>query len=161
VSGFLDRAAKHCAETGADPDDFVRARLYPDMAPFHFQIEALTHHAVWGLEAVKTGVFAPPPPVGAIPFTDQRAKAGRRERRWRRSPPMRSIAGPARTWTLTSFDRLTRIMPPLRSGPLGPSLSRQRPSSSRSRYPTSISTPSPPTTSCVREVCRSESVTTR
>src|SRR5262245_62420790 len=34
VSGFLDRAAKHCAETGADPDDFVRARLYPDMAPF-------------------------------------------------------------------------------------------------------------------------------
>ena len=59
VSGFLDRAAKHCAETGANPDDFVRARLYPDMAPFHFQIEALTHHAVWGLEAVKTGVFAP------------------------------------------------------------------------------------------------------
>ena len=54
VSGFLDRAAKHCAETGADPDDLVRARLYPDMAPFHFQIEALTHHAVWGLEAVKT-----------------------------------------------------------------------------------------------------------
>src|SRR5215475_5355218 len=69
VSGFLDRAAKHCAETGADPDDFVRARLYPDMAPFHFQIEALTHHAVWGLEAVKTGVFAPPRPVGAMAFT--------------------------------------------------------------------------------------------
>jgi hypothetical protein len=76
VSGFLDRAAKHCAETGADPDDFVRARLYPDMAPFHFQIEALTHHAVWGLEAVKTGVFAPPPPVGAMPFTDLRAIVG-------------------------------------------------------------------------------------
>ena len=76
VSGFLDRAAKHCAETGADPDDFVRARLYPDMAPFHFQIEALTHHAVWGLEAVKTGVFAPPRPVGAMPFTDLRAIVG-------------------------------------------------------------------------------------
>ena len=41
-----------------------------DMAPFHFQIEALTHHAVWELEAVKTGVFAPPRPVGAMPFTD-------------------------------------------------------------------------------------------
>ena len=76
VSGFLDRAAKHCAQTGADPDDFVRARLYPDMAPFHFQIEALTHHAVWGLEAVKTGVFAPPRPVGAMPFTDLRAMVG-------------------------------------------------------------------------------------
>ena len=24
VGGFLDRAAKHCAETGADPDAFVQ-----------------------------------------------------------------------------------------------------------------------------------------
>jgi hypothetical protein len=60
VAGFLDRAARHCAETGADPDDFVQARLFADMAPFHFQIEAARHHSVWGLEAVKTGVFAPP-----------------------------------------------------------------------------------------------------
>src|SRR4249920_2995438 len=70
VGGFLDRAAKHCVETGADPDDFVRASLYPDMAPFHFQIEALTHHAVWGVKAVMTGVFSPPPLVGAMPFSD-------------------------------------------------------------------------------------------
>ena len=40
VGGFLDRAARHCAETGADPDDFVHARLFDDMAPFHFQIES-------------------------------------------------------------------------------------------------------------------------
>jgi hypothetical protein len=73
VSGLLDRATKHCAETGADPDDFVHARLYPDMAPFHFQIETLKNHAVWGLEAVKTGVFAPPPLTGAMSFTDLRA----------------------------------------------------------------------------------------
>ena len=26
VAGFLQRAAKHCAETGADPDDFVHAQ---------------------------------------------------------------------------------------------------------------------------------------
>jgi hypothetical protein len=68
VAGFLQRAAKHCAETGADPDDFVHARLIADMAPFHFQIEALSHHSVWGLEAVKTGVFAPPALIGAMPF---------------------------------------------------------------------------------------------
>ena len=73
VSGFLGRAAKHCAETGADPDDFVHARLHPDMAPFHFQIEALKNHAVWGLEAVKTGVFAPPSLAGAMSFADLRA----------------------------------------------------------------------------------------
>ena len=41
VGSFLDRAVRHCAETGADPDNFVQARLFEDMAPFHFQIEAL------------------------------------------------------------------------------------------------------------------------
>src|SRR5215510_7603146 len=76
VSGFLDRAIGHCAATGADPDDFVRASLYPDMAPFHFQIEALTHHAVWGVKAVMTGKFDPPPLVGAMPFTGLRAMVG-------------------------------------------------------------------------------------
>ena len=34
VAGFLQRAAKHCAETGADPDDFVHARLIADMRRF-------------------------------------------------------------------------------------------------------------------------------
>jgi hypothetical protein len=76
MSGVLDRAARHCAETGADPNDFVRASLYPDMAPFHFQIESLKNHSVWGLEAVKTGMFAPPPLVGAVPFNDLRAIVG-------------------------------------------------------------------------------------
>jgi len=59
VRSFLDRAARHCAETRADPDDFVHNRLFDDMAPFHFQIEAAWHHSVWGLEAAKTGAFAP------------------------------------------------------------------------------------------------------
>ncbi|HTX49125.1 MAG TPA: DUF1993 domain-containing protein [Caulobacteraceae bacterium] len=73
VAGFLDRAAAYWTETGADPDDFVDARLIDDMAPFHFQIEALAHHSVWGLEAVKTGVFAPPALVGPQPFADLQA----------------------------------------------------------------------------------------
>lgn len=73
VAGFLQRAAKHCADTGADPDHLVHARLIADMAPLHFQIEALSHHAVWGLEAVKAGVFAPPPLIGAMPFAGLQA----------------------------------------------------------------------------------------
>ena len=68
MRGFLDRAARHCAETGADPDDFVDVRLYEDMAPFHFQVEAAWHHAVWGLEAARTGRFEPPALVGPVPF---------------------------------------------------------------------------------------------
>jgi hypothetical protein len=77
VAGFLDRAVTHCVKTGADPDDFVNARLFADMAPFHFQIEALVHHAVWGLEAVKNGVFAPPALIGAVPFADLQAMVGK------------------------------------------------------------------------------------
>jgi hypothetical protein len=73
VGGFLDRAARHCLETHADPNDFVQARLFNDMAPFHFQIEATWHHCVWGLEATKTGAFAPPALVGPVPFVDLRA----------------------------------------------------------------------------------------
>jgi hypothetical protein len=79
VSGFLDRAVRHCAETAANPDDFVHARLFDDMAPFHFQIEALSHHAVWGLEAAKTGVFDPPALIGPMPFTDLQAMVGQAE----------------------------------------------------------------------------------
>lgn len=79
VAGFLDRAARHCEETGADLDDFVNARLYPDMAPFHFQIEALSHHAAWGVETLKTGVFDPPSLIGTMPFVDLQAMIGQAE----------------------------------------------------------------------------------
>ena len=80
VGGFLDRAVRHCAETRADPDDFVHARLFDDMAPFHFQIEAAWHHSVWGLlEAVKTGVFAPPALVGPVPFVVLQGMIGKAE----------------------------------------------------------------------------------
>jgi len=72
IGGFLDKAATHCAETGADPDDFVNARLFDDMAPFHFQIEAAWHHSVWGVEALITGAFSPPGLVGPVPFADLR-----------------------------------------------------------------------------------------
>ena len=77
LGNVLARAVRHCAEVGTNPDDFVEARLFEDMAPFHFQIEALKNHAVWGLETVKTGVFAPPPLVGPVPFAElQAAVAG-------------------------------------------------------------------------------------
>jgi len=73
VGGFLDRAAQHCAEIGSNPDDFVEMRLYDDMAPFHFQIEAAWHHSVWGVDAARTGAFTPPALVGPVPFAELRA----------------------------------------------------------------------------------------
>jgi hypothetical protein len=76
VAGFLDRASRHCTETATNPNDFVPARLFDNMAPFHFQIEALVHHSVWGLDAVKKGVFAPPALIGPMPFADLQTMIG-------------------------------------------------------------------------------------
>lgn len=80
VGGFLDRAVTYCAETGANPDDFVDVRLFDDMAPFHFQIECVAHHSVWALEAMKNGVLAPPALlVAPIPFADLQAMIAQAE----------------------------------------------------------------------------------
>lgn len=80
VAGFLDRAVSHCKETGTDPDDLVQAQLFEDMAPFHFQVEAAWHHSVWGLEAVRSGVFNPPTLVGPVPFANLRAMIDKAQR---------------------------------------------------------------------------------
>jgi len=79
IGGFLGRAAAHFAETGVDPNNVVNTRLFDDMAPFHFQIEAAWHHAVWGVEALKTGAFTPPALVGPVPFADLQGMIGRAE----------------------------------------------------------------------------------
>ncbi|MCP8937132.1 DUF1993 domain-containing protein [Alsobacter sp. SYSU M60028] len=79
LGGFLGRAAAHFAGAGVDPDAFVHTRLFDDMAPFHFQVEAATHHAVWGVEALRTGAFTPPALVGPVPFADLRAMVGKAE----------------------------------------------------------------------------------
>lgn len=80
VGDVLDKARDHCAEKRADPEDFVTARLHDDMAPFHFQIECVTHHSVSALEAVRTGVFDPPALVGEMPFAELRGMIAQAEK---------------------------------------------------------------------------------
>lgn len=67
---ILNRTAKYCGETANNPDDLVQARLCDDMAPLSFQIEAVWHHSVWGLDALKTGSFTPPPLVWPDTFAE-------------------------------------------------------------------------------------------
>ena len=67
------------ADRGYDADWIRRFVAQQGAAPFHFQIEAAWHHSVWGLEAVKAGVFAPPALVGPVPFVDLRAMIARAE----------------------------------------------------------------------------------
>ncbi len=79
VSGFLERGAKHCQETGADPDELVDVRLFDDMLPFHFQIRSVAHHSVGALEGVKSGLFLPPAAVGPLPYADLQAMMAQTE----------------------------------------------------------------------------------
>jgi hypothetical protein len=79
IRSFLSRAAMHCAQAGAKADDFVDARLFPDMAPFWFQIECGDNYSVWGLEAMRTGAWTPPPLAGQVPFTDLQTRIARTE----------------------------------------------------------------------------------
>jgi hypothetical protein len=117
------------------------------MAPFHFQIEALAHHSVWGLEAVKNGVFAPPALVGPIPFADLQIMIGQAETALEAFTPD-EVNG----WAGKDLD--------FQIGPRRLAFTPET-SSSRFRCPTSISTPLPPTTSCARGACRSASAITR
>jgi len=59
VSHFLEKSAKHFREHGTDPNELVGVRLYPDMLPFRYQIQAVVHHSVSALAALKTGTFTP------------------------------------------------------------------------------------------------------
>ena len=74
VSGFLAKAAAHCTGSGIDPDGLVTSRLYPDMAPFWFQIECVDNYSAWGLEAMRTGAWTPPDLAGEVPFADLQAR---------------------------------------------------------------------------------------
>lgn len=51
-----------------DANDLVSARLTEDMAPFYFQIECVDNYSVWGLDAVRQGVFNPPDLEGVVHF---------------------------------------------------------------------------------------------
>lgn len=79
IGGCLDKAITYCSEAGIDPDDFVEARLFPDMAPFFFQIECVDNYSVWGLDALRQGVFNPPDLVGVVAFNELQNRISKTE----------------------------------------------------------------------------------
>jgi len=74
VGEILKKAIAHCDTTGIAPNDLVAARLYPDMAPFWFQIECVDNYSVWGIEAMRTGNWTPPGLAQVVPFSDLQAR---------------------------------------------------------------------------------------
>ena len=60
VSKFLDKGRTHFESNDIDANDIVETCLYPDMAPFHFQIVSVTHHSFGAMKGVTEGTFGPP-----------------------------------------------------------------------------------------------------
>jgi hypothetical protein len=60
VSGFLERGLDHFRDNNIDPEEIVETRLFPDMLPLRFQIVSVAHHSAGAMEALKSGLFAPP-----------------------------------------------------------------------------------------------------
>ena len=60
MGGFLAKGLAHCQSAGIGPDTLVETRLYEDMLPFRFQVQAAAHHSWGALQAMIKGEFAPP-----------------------------------------------------------------------------------------------------
>ncbi|MDB5990605.1 MAG: hypothetical protein JWQ10_2008 [Herbaspirillum sp.] len=60
VSGFLEKGLAFCQENNIDPETVVETRVFPDMRPFRYQIQAVAHHSAHAIEAIKSGIFRAP-----------------------------------------------------------------------------------------------------
>ena len=67
VEGFLARGLTHLKDNKIDPNEIVEARLFPDMAPFRFQVLAVAHHSIGAIRGAKVGQFGPPAPLPSPP----------------------------------------------------------------------------------------------
>lgn len=57
---LLKRGRAHCEEAGIDLTSVLESRIYPNMLPFRYQVQAALGHSVAAVEGVKSGVFKPP-----------------------------------------------------------------------------------------------------
>jgi uncharacterized protein len=60
LKGVLARGLAHCQDNAIDPADIVDTRLYADMLPFRYQVQATIGHTVAAIEGVKAGIYKPP-----------------------------------------------------------------------------------------------------
>ena len=68
VEGFLGRGHAHCTEKNIDLNEVVETRLFADMLPFRFQIQAVIAHSAGSLRGVKAGLFKPPSSLAPLDY---------------------------------------------------------------------------------------------
>ncbi len=59
MEGVLAKGLAHFEATGVDPQDVVETRIYPDMLPFRYQIQAMVFHSVAAIQGIKAGEVSP------------------------------------------------------------------------------------------------------
>ena len=60
VEGFLGRGVAHCQDNNIDPAELTDTRLYGDMLPLRYQVQAAIGHSLDTLNSAKTGLCKPP-----------------------------------------------------------------------------------------------------
>jgi hypothetical protein len=70
MDGFLGRGLAHCQDNNIDPAEVVDTRLYGDMLPLRYQVQAAIGHSVAAIEGVKAGVFLPPRGQAGSSYSD-------------------------------------------------------------------------------------------
>ena len=100
----LDKAEAHCAETGIDPDELLKARLADDMLPFGYQVKSCAAHSIGAIDGVRAGVFSPDMSPWPTTFEGLRAAITAHSPRSRRCRPTRSTASSVRTWVRDGRD---------------------------------------------------------
>jgi hypothetical protein len=68
VIGCLEKGLAHFTANGVDLDGIVETRLHPDMLPFRFQLQSVAHHSLGAIEAMKKGLFQPPPQIPPLDY---------------------------------------------------------------------------------------------
>ena len=60
VKGVLKKGREHAEAEGWSLEEIVETRLYEDMLPFRFQVQAVRHQSIDTIDALKNGEFGPP-----------------------------------------------------------------------------------------------------
>jgi len=60
MEGFLKRGQAHCEDNNIPLSEIIETRLFSDMLPLRYQVQAAIGHSVAAIEGVKGGVFKPP-----------------------------------------------------------------------------------------------------
>ena len=60
MEGFLKRGQAHCEDNNIPLSEIIETRLYGDMLPLRYQVQAAIGHSLGAIEGVKAGVFKPP-----------------------------------------------------------------------------------------------------